>query len=444
MARSHAQDPRLQQDPPSYEGPRVNRDGSVSYYHRYRLSGVPHVETIRSDAGAVDPAANARAKAWTDYDDYLAEKEADGLDDRRDRRQNARQLIRLKLAEWYAAGSTQWDTTTRSNYATQMDLRIDPYWGDRPVASAGRKKNITDFRNWLMDPMNGYGSTYKLPTVKATMSVLSAFCTWLVSEDESIELNHCLTVKVVDGDYIPDPQRKREPMTPVQIERVSLAFGQLTRKVGGGRGRKGVEQPLPEREIWMHRVVLYLLAWVGIRPEDISLARWADLIDEDSGEFRSHMTVQRAKTRAGTKPRELFEPVVDVLRVYYRLCGSPTDLDTPLIVGPRGGPFNRHNWLADVWKTAFALSGIKPYRVPYAARHSAASSLAIAGWDPGSVTDHLGHSSTASTARYRHQFADAAKRRHVPAATQIREARIEVFGYDFGDELAVRRARTSL
>ncbi|MGD0713127.1 MAG: tyrosine-type recombinase/integrase [Gaiellaceae bacterium] len=94
------------------------------------------------------------------------------------------------------------------------------------------------------------------------------------------------------------------------------------------------------------------------------------------------------------------------------------------------------------WTPAFKLSGIRKYRVPYGARHSAASNLALAaGWDAGSVSDQMGHSSASFTmSRYRHQFGDASKRRNVPIDEQIREARIEVFGYDFGDELAVRRA----
>jgi hypothetical protein len=67
-----------------------------------------------------------------------------------------------------------------------------------------------------------------------------------------------------------------------------------------------------------------------------------------------------------------------------------------------------------------------------------------AGWDAGSVSDQLGHSSASFTmTRYQHQFDDAAKRRNVPIEQQIRQVRIEDFGYDFGNELAARRASAS-
>ncbi|MGD0713126.1 MAG: hypothetical protein ABSB24_02935 [Gaiellaceae bacterium] len=313
MPRKRTRDPRLHLDPPGYEGPRGNKDGSVSYYHRFKVDGDPRVETIRSDYGADDSHANARAKAWADYDAYRKAKEDSTLDERRELRREAKRLISQKLVQWFESEQTQWDKTTRSNYRTQIDLRIEPYWGDRPVGAAGRKRDVIAFRNWLMDPANGYGKTYNFPTVQAAMRVFSAFCTWLAGTNGSLDANPCLSIKVADRDYVADPKGKRDPMSPVQIEKISKAFGELTRKVGGARGRKGTEQPLPEREVWMHRIVLYLLAYVGIRPEDIALACWNDVLDEDDGEFKSHMTVRRAKTDSGKKPRELFDSITDVL-----------------------------------------------------------------------------------------------------------------------------------
>jgi integrase len=434
MARKRARDPRLESDPPGYTT-RANKDSSLSAYHRFRVGGEARMETIRSLPGAADPAAALRAACWVDYDAYMAAKRAGSLDERRELARSSAQPISEKLVEWVEEERRSWAKASYDNAVTQVSLRIEPWWGELTVGKITRR-NIAAWRNWMMEPEQGYGKPlkaggYNLPTVQAALRHFSAFCGWLVLTDGGLEANPCSSVKATDKDYVEDAQGKREPLTPLMIERISYAFAALTVKRGAGRGHPGVETPLSERVVWSHRIVLYLLAYVGVRPEDIGRACWGDCIDPETGRFETHLTVKRAKTEAGKKPRELFPEIIDALSILYRFSGSPP-LEALIVVGSLGGAHNGRNWLRRVWRPTLTLAGVKRYRVPYAARHSAASNLVLAGWSARDGADQLGHSSPAFfLTRYASSMRDAAKRRNVPIGQQIREARIEVFGHDF-------------
>lgn len=440
MGRPRKSDPRLEEDPPGYR----LREGkkAVSYYHRFRLNGSQEHETITSDYGAEDSLANARAKAWADYDAFMRSKELGNLDDRHEHIAASKQPVPQAFVEFYEANEPIWSKDYAGTVRSQMNKRIEPFFAELMVGQI-RSREVVRFRNWMMDPANGYGKPasqggYGLDTVRSAMAVFSSFCTYLVKDNNRLPNNPCLGVAVADKEHVSDPEGKRDPLTPLQLEQISYAFRLLTFRRGGGRqGNHGEPRPIGETAVWKHRIVLYLLAYVGIRPGDISRALWKNVIDEDTGYFKSHMTVLNAKTASGRKPRELFPPIVEALAIYYNFCGRPP-LDQPIVLGPLNGRFNIRNWLKRVWQPVLPLAKIRKYRVPYAARHSAASNLALAsGWDPNSITDQMGQSvPTFTIMAYTKSFRDGGTRRHLPIEQVIQEARVKVFGQDFSALLA--------
>lgn len=172
-----------------------------------------------------------------------------------------------------------------------------------------------------------------------------------------------------------------------------------------------------------------MLAYEGIRPAEAFVLRWKDVLD-DLGVPRPRLLIRRSlsvrqigetKNLRERSPR-LFQPVADDLLAWWRTCGEP---EKSKLVFPdeAGGVIRASNWRKRSWRPALASAGLEPFR-PYDLRHSCATLLIYAGWNPLEVAAHLGHGDPGFTLRvYGHAFRDAAPEDRVSPRARIARAR---------------------
>ena len=107
------------------------------------------------------------------------------------------------------------------------------------------------------------------------------------------------------------------------------------------------------------------------------------------------VTGKRSKTRIVP----LLSQVREAIEAYLALCPWPTDKDSPLFRGARGGPLRGELVRRAVAKARRAL-GLPERTTPHALRHSFATHLLGRGADLRSLQELLGHASLTSTQIY--------------------------------------------
>jgi integrase len=175
-----------------------------------------------------------------------------------------------------------------------------------------------------------------------------------------------------------------------------------------------------------------VLAYIGLRPAEALALQWRDVLDEQ-GKPRTRLRVQRAlsggrvsttKSRRGREP-ELFVPIARDLAELYLAQGRPAS-DSLVFPDASGGYICRQNWRQRVWVPALRAAAVAYFR-PYDLRHTCATLLIYEGRPIHEVAEHLGHADPGFTLRvYAHTFSDASRRRRVPIARAIVDARRRV------------------
>ena len=105
----------------------------------------------------------------------------------------------------------------------------------------------------------------------------------------------------------------------------------------------------------------------------------------------------------GKGGKERLLPVIPVARravdTYLSLCPWPTEPDSPLFRGKRGGALNPR-LIQKVTEQARMQLGLPATATPHAMRHSFATHLLAAGGDLRSIQELLGHASLSTTQAY--------------------------------------------
>ncbi|WP_417719339.1 tyrosine recombinase XerC [Salipiger sp.] len=105
----------------------------------------------------------------------------------------------------------------------------------------------------------------------------------------------------------------------------------------------------------------------------------------------------------GKGGKERIVPVLPVARravdTYLRLCPYPTEPDTAIFRGARGGALNAR-LIQKVTEQARMQLGLPATATPHAMRHSFATHLLAAGGDLRSIQELLGHASLSTTQAY--------------------------------------------
>jgi integrase-like protein len=168
---------------------------------------------------------------------------------------------------------------------------------------------------------------------------------------------------------------------------------------------------------WRDVVMVGLLCYAGLRPEEMYALRWADV-----GEHV--LTIDRALTAgelkgAKTGQRRTVEIVPPLASDLARVCREATAPEALVAASETGGFLNTNN---RVWTPACRRAGVEA--TPYDGRHTYASLLIHEGRQPLLVSAALGHASGELVwRRYAHVFDAARYAQGVPMVAAIEAAR---------------------
>ena len=270
------------------------------------------------------------------------------------------------LETWFERGRIEWARSTQQHRAAILDKWIAPYLSGVRLRDLGEAR----VRRWRHD-IHGDGCSPQ--QCNQALRVLSAALGAAVG-DGHLPSNPCLRVKRLT---VPKPRAR--VMTPDQIERLRVA--------------------MPSQR---DRVLLGLLAYAGLRPEEALALRWIDVgrllvIDRafTHGEEKGTKTNQRRTV-------EIIKPLAADLEALRAGSGGEG------LVAPSetGGHLHLGNWRNRIWIPACARAGVEA--TPYDCRHSYASLLIHAGRSPLAVAAALGHASGETTWKhYAHVFEEA-------------------------------------
>jgi integrase len=208
-------------------------------------------------------------------------------------------------------------------------------------------------------------------------------------------------------------QREVRPLSPRMVEQLRTA--------AGCRRRHGARDA----------VLIGLLAYAGLRPQEALALRWGDVRE------RTRLVEKAADGQGGVKPTKtgqsrtvrLLAPLARDLAEWQELLDEPED-EALLCPTGSGGVWNDpawQTWHRDAWVPACRAIGLEKAR-PYDLRHSFVSLLIHEGRSVVEVARQAGHSPTMTLDVYAHVFDEFDVSERVSAEDQIAQARRDVSG----------------
>ena len=179
--------------------------------------------------------------------------------------------------------------------------------------------------------------------------------------------------------------------------------------------------------------IVSVLAYSGMRPEEVRALRWSDIGDRT-------LLVERAaagSTVKGTKTEKirsvrLLQPLGEDLIRWRKASPSQSELVFPTPRGTVWTDYDWRNWRKRVFRPLAEAVGVPGAR-PYDLRHSYASLLIHEGVSAVEVARQLGNSAAVTLDTYAHVFDDLDPADRVSAVDAIRTAREE---FDVREEYA--------
>jgi len=278
---------------------------------------------------------------------------------------------------------------TAKHYAGLYDLHIAPYLGGCKLGELTAEM----ISRWQAERIAaGAGREAVLQALMLLGSILQR-----AVEGERIARNPARLVRKVKR----APRREVRPLAPATVERLRAASR--------------------ERDA----VLLSVLAYAGLRPQEALALYWAHVRDRTILVERavSLGELKDTKTRAHRTVR-LLAPLQDDLRAWRRSCGDPA-AGVLVFPGPHGRLWTKTDW--DNWRRrAFdaACVSISLYDArPYDLRHSFASLLLHEGRSVMYVARQLGHAAGLTLSTYGHVIDELDDSPQIPAEDAIRAAR---------------------
>jgi integrase len=289
------------------------------------------------------------------------------------------------MRTWWKREAHGWARSTRMLRSAVMDKWITPFIGEVPLRELGEDR----VEEWLADIRADGCSDGQSNTALGILSTSLA----AARRARRIPANPCQGIR----------RRKvtvarPKALTPMQVETI----------------RSHLARPIDS-------VLVSLLAYAGLRPEEALALRWCDVGTTTivvarawtHGELRERTKTGRIRTV------DITPPLLDDLEAIKPKAGGPDDLVFP---SPTGRFIDLHNWRERVFKPAAATAGIKS--VPYDLRHTYVSLLIHEGRSVPYVAAMAGHSARVCLERYAHAFAEAqGMRAKAPMARAITQAR---------------------
>jgi integrase len=335
----------------------------------------------------------------------------------------------ITLDEWivqywtpeHAAGL---EPATRERYASSYKLHIYPSLGSVALSDL----SVATLRFWQSHRLAAGASP---ETVTKARVMLSSVLTHAAGAEEvsGISSNPLKLVKPPKM----TPRDAVEPLSPTTIERIRTTIGApMPVPVAEGKRLGGlrVGYEMPDQRSAQVRsrdaLIVSVLAYTGMRPEELRALRWADV-------RQNTIVVQRAtnpdgsfKTTKNRKRRSvrLMAPLAQDLREYRLIAGRPA---AQTLIFPRkdGRAWTKEdwdNWRQRTWGRARRRAGLAA-PIPYDLRHSAASLWIAEGRQPLRVAQWLGHSVKVLLETYAHLIADFADDVRIDAEAEITRAR---------------------
>ncbi len=238
------------------------------------------------------------------------------------------------------------------------------------------------------------------PTVRKALALLSGMFRCAVEWDR-IDRNPARDV----GMPVAKRSRHVRPLPPARVEAMRaklLAAG-------------------AERDAAMVSV----LAYAGLRPEEVRALRWSDVRGRTVLVERAAAgSAVKATKTGGIRSVRLLEPLADDLQRWGEASSSQSELVFP---NQRGTVWTDHdwrNWRSRVYRPLADAVGLPKSR-PYDLRHSFASLLIHEGVSPVEVARQLGNSATVTLDTYAHVFEELDPVERMPATEAIWAARSE-------------------
>jgi integrase len=182
---------------------------------------------------------------------------------------------------------------------------------------------------------------------------------------------------------------------------------------------------LLDRDQLRDAVLVSVLAYAGLRPQEALALRWADVKERTLVVDKALSLGQErpTKTRAVRTVR-LLPPLASDLKAWRLASGRPSDdgLVFPTAAGKPWTEFDYRNWRRRRYQRAVAATGLRSTR-PYDLRHSFASLLFAERLNAAEVAGQLGHSTQVLLNTYLHVIEELRGVGKISAEKQIRAAR---------------------
>lgn len=284
------------------------------------------------------------------------------------------------LAEWFETSQINWAVVTRAERADRIDNLIVPYLGKQRLTELTRR----DVRQWRSALVREKRATaYQ---AQRAGQVLSA-ALGVAVRDDLIRTNPCRELGPIYQSVV-----RRQPAQPIEVEliRAQMAYPR-------------------------DRVMVSLMAYAGLRPNEMRALRWEDVSDH-SVHVRSAIGAdgREKRTKSKERPVPIIAPLADDLAALHEGDDRPAEG----IVAPFHT--DHRNWTTRVWRPARKRAGLEKVP-PYALRHTFASLLIAEGRNAWQVAMLMGNTPEMVLRVYGHLFTDA----ELSAARPMEEVAVE-------------------
>jgi integrase len=281
---------------------------------------------------------------------------------------------------WAATHAAHLAPKTRQTYAWVYDMHIAPRLGGVKLRDLDPEL-IARFQAELVADQVG-------PEARRKAMVLLGGILQRAAEARRIAYNPARLVRKA-----PIPQREEaRPLAPATIE--------------------ALRQAVDRRDA----TVIAILAYAGLRPQELRALRWAHVRDRT-------LLVNAEKTRTRRTVR-LLAPLATDLAEWRLASGRPPE-DAPVIPGQDGRSWTAegfNKWRQRTFAAALKAAGVAHAR-PYDLRHSFASLLLHEGRSVIYVARQLGHGANLTMSTYGHVIDELEDAPRLSAEDAIRQAR---------------------
>lgn len=329
-------------------------------------------------------------------------------------------LDRFVVDTWTPTYAAQLAPKTRAVYAVLYDRHISPELGSLQL----RQLNPENIRRWQADRLkDGAGPAAIHKSITLLGNILQR-----AVEGGHIQANPARAVRKArvpkNGEVRPLAPRTVEAM---RSELLNPAPVQVAASDTGKRRRRAYTATVPGSAHTRQRdsVIISILAYAGLRPEEMLALRWSDIRERTILIERAVADGQLVPTKNHkTRTVRLLSPLAADLRQFRVASGRPAadNLIFPADDGEAWPESAWQSWRSHQFTRALKAAGLSRAR-PYDLRHSFASLLLHEGRNVIYVARQLGHGARLTLDTYGHVIEELEEAPQTDAEAAITQAR---------------------